>query len=263
MGRAVYRDADISLLDDCLSAVDAHVGRDLFDKCIIEVLLRKKRKDSTRKRTVILVTNALQYLSNSAISRIVVMKNGMVVESGSYKDLVRQGSSQFKKLLRAFKESMTNGKLEGSGDVGPAEIIAEVPSHVQADVRHSETRKSARLSQTAADVEKKPQQLMTDEMAEREIGKVGREVYMTWARATGGLWVVIPLFVVYSAGECTTILSNWWLTYWSHNAAPDTVSQLHYLGIYGLINVTAIVVDFLRMFVVLFLGLRASTNVSM
>ena len=30
--RAVYYNADIYLLDDPLSAVDTHVGRDLFDK---------------------------------------------------------------------------------------------------------------------------------------------------------------------------------------------------------------------------------------
>jgi len=44
IARAVYKDATISLLDDCLSAVDAHVGRDLFEKCIIDVLLNKLLK---------------------------------------------------------------------------------------------------------------------------------------------------------------------------------------------------------------------------
>ena len=34
MARAVYSDADIYLLDDPLSAVDAHVGKDIFDKII-------------------------------------------------------------------------------------------------------------------------------------------------------------------------------------------------------------------------------------
>ena len=34
VARAVYHDADVYLLDDPLSAVDAHVGRDLFEKCI-------------------------------------------------------------------------------------------------------------------------------------------------------------------------------------------------------------------------------------
>lgn len=34
MARAVYNNADIYLLDDPLSAVDAHVGKDLFKNVI-------------------------------------------------------------------------------------------------------------------------------------------------------------------------------------------------------------------------------------
>ena len=34
LARAVYQDRDIYLLDDPLSAVDAHVGKHLFDQVI-------------------------------------------------------------------------------------------------------------------------------------------------------------------------------------------------------------------------------------
>lgn len=34
MARAMYKKADIYLFDDPLSAVDAHVGRQLYTKCI-------------------------------------------------------------------------------------------------------------------------------------------------------------------------------------------------------------------------------------
>lgn len=34
LARAVYRKADVYLLDDPLSAVDAHVGQHIFDKVI-------------------------------------------------------------------------------------------------------------------------------------------------------------------------------------------------------------------------------------
>jgi ATP-binding cassette, subfamily C (CFTR/MRP), member 4 len=38
LARAVYRDADIYLLDDPFSAVDVHVGIHIFQSCIKNVL---------------------------------------------------------------------------------------------------------------------------------------------------------------------------------------------------------------------------------
>lgn len=52
----MYRDADIYLLDDPLSAVDTHVGQHLFDECMRGIL---------RQKTVILVTHQLQYLKGA------------------------------------------------------------------------------------------------------------------------------------------------------------------------------------------------------
>uniref|UniRef100_A0A8C9WK74 Cystic fibrosis transmembrane conductance regulator n=1 Tax=Scleropages formosus TaxID=113540 RepID=A0A8C9WK74_SCLFO len=63
LARAVYQDADIYLLDDPLSAVDAEVGRHLFEQCICGLLRKKPR---------ILVTHQLQYLK--AAHQILVLK---------------------------------------------------------------------------------------------------------------------------------------------------------------------------------------------
>lgn len=64
LARSVYNDADIYLLDDPLSAVDTHVGKHLFEECIVKYL-----KDKTR----ILVTHQLQYLKQADL--IVIMNN--------------------------------------------------------------------------------------------------------------------------------------------------------------------------------------------
>jgi ATP-binding cassette subfamily C (CFTR/MRP) protein 1 len=277
MARVVYHDADISLLDDCLSAVDAHVGRDLFDNCITKTLMGKSSKNG-RKRTVVLVTNALQHLSHPKVDRIVVLKHGLVVESGSYKELCRGENYHFKSFLQAFTDSMTGDYSEEeatnlleSSDAESDDEVLEKPASPEKPEAGKPTKAKRRLStkmiseKKLGEAEKEKGtggKLMTDEMAEREIGKVEKDVYIAWARAAGGLWVIFPLLFVYTINECMKVLANWWLTYWSHAATPDAESQMYFLGIYALINCLAILADFLRTITILLLGLKASSGVS-
>lgn len=67
LARAVYAQADVYLLDDVLSAVDAHVGEHIFKHCIRGML---------RDKAVILVTHqvytytrALVLLRRSSVTR--------------------------------------------------------------------------------------------------------------------------------------------------------------------------------------------------
>eukprot|EP01130_Rhizamoeba_saxonica_P012730 TRINITY_DN5400_c0_g1_i3.p1 TRINITY_DN5400_c0_g1~~TRINITY_DN5400_c0_g1_i3.p1 ORF type:complete len:1259 (-),score=257.85 TRINITY_DN5400_c0_g1_i3:635-4294(-) len=80
IARCVYQDADIYLFDDPLSAVDAHVGKALFDNCI-----KKTLKDKTR----ILITHQLNILPG--VDYIYVMNNGQIEEQGTYKELMDAG----------------------------------------------------------------------------------------------------------------------------------------------------------------------------
>lgn len=75
MARAIYRQADIYLLDDPLSAVDSHVGKHIFEKVIgPNGLLAEK--------TRILVTHGITYLPQ--VSTIHVLKNGKITETGTF-----------------------------------------------------------------------------------------------------------------------------------------------------------------------------------
>lgn len=64
MHRAIYKDADVYLLDDPLSAVDPHVGRHLFEDCIAGFL---------KGKTVILATHQLHHLKQADL--ILVLDN--------------------------------------------------------------------------------------------------------------------------------------------------------------------------------------------
>ena len=58
VARALYADSDLVILDDPLSALDAHVGAKLFEKGIQKFL-------GTSNRTVVLITHHLQYLKDA------------------------------------------------------------------------------------------------------------------------------------------------------------------------------------------------------
>lgn len=87
LARAVYKEADIYLLDDPLSAVDTHVGKQLFDDCISGYLGNK---------CVVLVTHQLQYLKK--LDSIYLMNAGKVEASGSY-SFIKSSTSPYSKLL--------------------------------------------------------------------------------------------------------------------------------------------------------------------
>ena len=87
--RAVYADADIFLLDDPLAAVDAHVATHLFSECIVKELLYRGDTSANRSRSssVILVTNAVQYLNSPEVDRIIVLREGRIAEAGTFGEL--------------------------------------------------------------------------------------------------------------------------------------------------------------------------------
>ncbi|CAJ0841832.1 11126_t:CDS:10, partial [Entrophospora sp. SA101] len=99
IARAVYFDADIILLDDPLSAVDAHVGKSLFANCIQGALANKTR---------ILVTHHLHILAN--VDYVIVMKDGEIVEQGTYDELMK-ASKNFAQLIEEYGEADEEEKM--------------------------------------------------------------------------------------------------------------------------------------------------------
>lgn len=276
LARAVYHAADICLLDDPLAAVDAHVGRDLFQQCIVDELLLNKGVTTPYggRRTVILATNALQYLSSPVVDRIVVMQNGQIAEQGTYKELSMKSTifSRFLDVLAATGVSPTstdgcdvdglsesepstaslNLLVDPSGQVSEtAEVIKGSPQQNRPSRRRSSIKKDDTVTTDGA--------LMTDELRERETGHVSASAYIAWARAAGGTWIPFVIIAIYVTVEGMNVLSKWWLTYWSERGGSD--SQLHFLAIYALINFFAILGSLARLLFVVVCGLRASRKV--
>jgi ATP-binding cassette, subfamily C (CFTR/MRP), member 1 len=79
LARAVYARADIYLLDDCLSAVDQHVGRHLIDNVF-------GREGLLKGKTRVLATNSIPVLIEA--DYICMIREGKIIERGTYDQLM-------------------------------------------------------------------------------------------------------------------------------------------------------------------------------
>ncbi|XP_035901949.1 multidrug resistance-associated protein 4 [Anopheles stephensi] len=117
LARAIYRKADIYLLDDPLSAVDTHVGKHIYELCI---------RDFLANTVCVLVTHQLQYLKD--VQQIVLMNGGRVEATGSFRELKKSNiesimaltpdesplESPIEKELKNLRPRRTSGSSTGS-----------------------------------------------------------------------------------------------------------------------------------------------------
>ncbi|XP_027350602.1 ABC transporter C family member 5-like isoform X2 [Abrus precatorius] len=220
LARALYQDADIYLLDDPFSAVDAHTGSELFREYILTALVDK---------TVIFVTHQVEFLP--AADLILVLKEGCIIQAGKYDDLLQAGTD-FKTLVSAHHEAIeamdipTHSSEDSDENISlDASVMISKKSICSAndiDNLAKEVQEGSSTSDQKAYTEKKKakrsrkKQLVQEE--ERVRGRVSMKVYWSYmAAAYKGL--LIPLIIIAQGlFQFLQIASNWWMAW----ANPQT-----------------------------------------
>ncbi|CAK9321250.1 unnamed protein product [Citrullus colocynthis] len=212
LARAVYSDSDVYIFDDPLSALDAHVAREVFEKCI---------RGELRGKTRVLVTNQLHLLSQ--VDRIILVHEGVVKEEGTYEELYENG-----KLFQRLMESA--GKLEENTEENE-------------DGETSDTKKSTELAangmgndhakDAGSSKKRKEHKSVLIKQEERETGVVSWKVLSRYKDALGGLWVVLILLLSYVLSETLRVFSSLWLSSWTDQSNLVPSETLFYNTIYA------------------------------
>ncbi|XP_029521276.2 ATP-binding cassette sub-family C member 4-like isoform X1 [Oncorhynchus nerka] len=192
LARAVYQDADIYLLDDPLSAVDAEVGRHLFEQCICGILKNKAR---------ILVTHQLQYLQ--AANQILVLKEGHVVARGTYSELQHSGVD-FTSLLKRDEEE--EPQTNNNHSVVKHAFSQNSISSWNSVVSHTSSMHS---------VKDGAEQLPTVAEERRSEGNIGASLYFKYLNAGASILVMLGTVLLSLIAEVAYVLQDWWLAYWA------------------------------------------------
>ncbi|PPR93886.1 hypothetical protein GOBAR_AA26791 [Gossypium barbadense] len=209
LARAVYSDSDIYILDDPFSAVDAHTGTHLFKKCLKGLLSQK---------TVIYATHQLEFLDAADI--VLVMKEGLIVQSGKYEELIVDSNGELVRQMNAHRKSLDqvnqpqeNDSLTGGlCQISQTEVIEE---------KHGEPNCNDKLFESSQE-------------EETETGRVKWSVYSTFVAAAykGALVPVIVLCQVLFQG--LQMGSNYWIA-WATEENRN-VSREQLIGIFILLS---------------------------
>nr|CAD7454509.1 unnamed protein product [Timema tahoe] len=224
LARTVYNGADIYLLDDPLSAVDSHVGKHIFHNVIGPAGI-------LRNKTRVLMTHSITFLHE--VDLIVVLRDGEVSETGSYKELLaRKGAfSQF--LLQHIQDIAT-----GENDL--KHIKEELESSTSAEKTLKKLDRTISLLSNRSDsgpttqegdesLTENPKEGEAIKLVERnspskkliqaekaETGNVRWPVYSHYLRCIG-LQLSVATLLFNIVFQIFSIGSNVWLSEWSKN----------------------------------------------
>uniref|UniRef100_A0A4W4G2Z6 ABC-type glutathione-S-conjugate transporter n=1 Tax=Electrophorus electricus TaxID=8005 RepID=A0A4W4G2Z6_ELEEL len=193
LARAVYRTADVYLLDDPLSAVDPHVGQHIFHKVI-------GPKGILRDKTRVLVTHALSFLPQ--VDLILVMVDGEITETGSYAELLgRQGA--FADFVKTFAGNERRESITFRGE------------RSRSLLQKKEGQKKRSSPQSDSEQNQDPEELgKLTEADEARTGRVKLDMYVEYFRTIGPA-LIVPIIFLYAFQQAASLGYNYWLRLWA------------------------------------------------
>ena len=249
LARAVYRNSDVVIVDDVLSAVDGHVGRNIFDEAFCRKLSGKTR---------ILATHHTQYARRPEVDLIIALaSDGSVAAVGSYNELLQTG----------FDAAAMGLQAEGDG---------EAVEDGDSDEVDDEAGEGAAKAKAVAKPKKQQKKKEGDEDEEdRNAGVIRLSTVMAYftSFADGNSTVVFIIIfsVLYQVAQ---IMQNAWLSKWTaggascagagsagEQSADSRNTQAVDASIYCVVGVSACIVGALRQWFMVKASLAASKGI--
>ncbi|XP_078693313.1 ATP-binding cassette sub-family C member 5-like [Branchiostoma floridae x Branchiostoma belcheri] len=274
LARAVYSNRDVYLLDDPLSAVDAHVGQHIFTHCIMGAL---------KDKTVLFVTHQLQYLH--LCDQVVLMKDGVIAEKGEHSQLMAAGED-YARMIQGYmtshcdeeteeedqpgnmkennftrQQSKDTGQQNCQSSVGSASSVAEYKIN-------NKTEKQDVKEDLSGNLTKKE---------EVESGSIGWATYSEYFMAGGGYVLSVLVLLTFVLLEGGMAFSNFWLSIWLKQGSGNTTitvgnetvistsirhhPDLHFYSlVYGMSVILVLVAIIVKGLAFVKFTLRASSN---
>lgn len=217
LARALYNDATRAiLLDDPLSAVDAHVARTIYHEAIQKLAVK-------RGKCVVLATHQLQFAGADDDTVCIVLEQGKLVGYGSYANCIAQ--SEVGSLLSEAMRAGHGGDKDSEVDQASKEENPLADEYV--DGGENATKK-ADLQKDNVFVEK------------RTTGVIRRSTWLSYGKALGGPIICVSFFLAFSITQAVFLVTITYVGFWAEAPAGEQSTAYWYGIVFGLMAATII-----------------------
>ncbi|KMZ58299.1 Multidrug resistance protein ABC transporter family [Zostera marina] len=204
IARAIYQNADIYLLDDPFSAVDAHTGTHIFQECLM------KLHDG---KTILYITHQIEFLP--AADLILVMENGRIAQAGRFEEL-HQRNNRFDLLVGAHIEALRSVENSNSSRIKP---IQSFPMETEEEIKPEIAGNTELLPlfSSGEEIGIEKGRLIQEEECEK--GIIGKDVYLAYLRSVKVGLPILFILIFQILYQVLDVLSNYWIAW----ATPSTI----------------------------------------
>ncbi|TFK18058.1 metal resistance protein YCF1 [Coprinopsis marcescibilis] len=234
LARAVYARADLTLLDDCLAAVDGHVARHLFDNVVgPKGLLADKAR--------VFVTNSIAFIHQ--FDHVAFIRRGIILESGTYESLMENPNAEIAKLVKGHGNGASSSGTSGtSTPFGPQATSTPESEHADTGLSGKEVVVSEKLHRRSEFPKARIAKVSSLQVSgtpglskeHQEKGRVKPDVYKAYIKAASKVGFSLFIFTIIGQ-QVASVLATLTLRYWGeHNREVGSNAGLFkYLGLYG------------------------------
>ncbi|KAJ6264876.1 hypothetical protein Dda_1029 [Drechslerella dactyloides] len=209
LARALYSNAKHVLLDDCLSAVDSHTAKWIYEYCIMGSLMQY--------RTCILVTHNVSLCVPRA-KMVVVMKGGEIIKQGTPEEVVASGAlgkdEMLKGLSNSRSQSTVASRVGSTANLNKDAVVIGENGAVTADgqVKSLVTTNGTAKADDAK--QKKADEASENEESKSE-GAVDWGVYKLYLGMMGGWFFWFMLITSILLQQVGSLATSVWIRQWA------------------------------------------------
>ncbi|KAG0249757.1 hypothetical protein DFQ27_009808 [Actinomortierella ambigua] len=230
LARAIYSRARHVLLDDCLSAVDAHTAEHIYSQCLTGPIMEH--------RTCILVTHHVRLCIPTA-KLLVAMDNGVIEIQGSVQEL--RDAGVLSRIMDEEEEHATAGHSSDDETVAEDEDLGAASNLAKPDLarrrssldkkRTNQEQIPAAAAAAATAAAKDAKKLVQDET--RQEGSVKWEIYKIYLNAVGGIPFWLFLLCSFAVVRLINIAENLWVREWTNSYTDSSFMRFMTTSIYS------------------------------